>query len=324
MLSETLNPTAPPIPGDTTQLVGDPPAEVGPVSQRAIPKGTILDDRYEVLDVLGIGGMGQVLRARDIHLARDVAVKLLKPQTPLTDGIRRRFLTEAQATARVRHENVVTVFAFGEFQGAPYMALEYVDGIDLGTWLRQCQAISEGWVLGVLEQICNGVEAIHKAGAVHRDIKPSNVLLGRKGRVVIGDLGLARFLAADPTSGSLGTILGTPRYMAPEAILGTPRRDLEPLADVYSLGVLAFEMLTGRAPFEGANVTELMSQHLTVAPPRPSTVASLHADFDPPLLATLSKDPLQRPATPKELFAGLLSASELASRRSHLTQPTHK
>jgi serine/threonine-protein kinase len=208
---------------------------------------------YRAERILGQGAMGVVLLCRDIRLEREVAVKFIHPEYVTSPESHQRFLDEARAMARVRHENVVEVFAFDEHEGVPYFVMEYVPGQHVEDWLRRYKGVpSIDEVVGILDQVCRGVAAIHKAGTVHRDLKWTNVLVGPAFRIAVTDLGLARTLdrASKPDS---DTVSGTPAYMAPEIVIGTPLpANLQDRADVYSLGVMAFELLTGRLPFESS------------------------------------------------------------------------
>jgi eukaryotic-like serine/threonine-protein kinase len=285
----------------------------GPLSYAppVFQKGTVIGDHYRVIEIIGAGGMGQVLRARDEMLDRDVAVKVLKPATPLTDRVRRRFLTEAKAMARVRHENVVSVYAVGEIGDAPYMVMEFVEGCDLEVWLdaRPEPAVDEAFE--ILRQLSNGVQAIHDAHTIHRDIKPSNVMLGVGFRVAVGDLGLARFAGGPQSAGSLKGLIGTPTFMSPEAIMGTIDPELAPRTDIYSLGVMGFHLLTGKPPFSGNNIADIMTKHMAHAPPKPSELRpTLTRAYDEPILAALAKAATDRPASVADWFKMLSSARE--------------
>lgn len=260
--------------------------------------------------------MGMVYLARDERLAREVAIKFIQPELVRTEAARERFLHEARAMARVRHVNVVEIYAFGEFLGAPYFAMEYVQGSTVDEWmdLQGSPELSVDEVIGILDQVCQGVQAIHAAGAVHRDLKPTNVLVGPAFRVCVTDLGLAKVLDAPilTQEDDDDTVSGTPAYMSPEVVLGTPvPQELESRADVYSLGVMAFELLTGRLPFEHLDAHDMMLAHVDEDPPTPSELrADLPAAFDRVILKALAKDPRKRTASADALRRALLSARE--------------
>jgi tetratricopeptide (TPR) repeat protein len=263
---------------------------------------TLLNDRYRLDAELGHGGMGVVYRAHDILLKRDVAVKILSKTGLGTEG-RARMLREAQATAQLNHPNVVSVYDAGEADGTPYIVMELVDGESLHD--RRPEALDE--VLAVARQVCAALEHAHAHGIIHRDLKPENVLIARDPRTgTIGtaklvDFGLARSAASRVTSE--GTIVGTVFYIAPEQVLG---QQIDGRADLYALGVILYELSTGRLPFSGDDPLAIISQHLhaPVVPPR-----SYNAEIPTPLNALivqmLGKQPSDRPASAAEVRLAL-------------------
>lgn len=217
--------------------------------------------------------------------------------------------------ARLRHPNLVEIFAFGELAGSPYFVMEYVPGIDLQSWLsdQEGRKISLDEALGLMDQLCRGVSALHEAGAVHRDLKPSNVLIGPGFRVAVTDLGLARRLSDLEQDEQ---IAGTPAYMAPEVatMRALPRRYAHS-ADVYALGVMTFELLTGRLPFEATNPADLLQKHVHDKPPRPSQLRpELPGAFDRVILRALAKDPMQRTESAEAFRRELFKARDRLSR----------
>ncbi len=268
-------------------------------------EGALVDGTYRVRGMLGEGGMGVVLLAHDERLQRDVAIKLIRPE--LAEAAHRaRFLEEARAMARVRHPNVVEIHAFGELDGAPYFVMEYVAGSDLETFLaKRGGLLSPGEAHSVLLQLCRGVEAIHASGAVHRDLKASNVLVGDGFRVVIADLGLARTLDGAPVEGAV--VSGTPAYMAPEIIVGRAlSAEQLPLADVYSLGVIAYEVLAGELPFTG-DIPQVLRSQITDPPP-PLSRRDLPAGYERAVLEALAKEPEVRTPSATALRRALEAA----------------
>lgn len=274
-------------------------------------KGTLLDAKYRVGSTLGQGGMGIVLHAFDEQLARDVAIKLVRPEFSSSPLAREQFVHEARAMARVRNPNVVEIYAFGEFVGTPYFVMEYMARGNLGTWLDRrgdtLPAIDEA--VGFLDQVCRGLQAIHDAGIVHHDLKPSNILIDNGFRVAVSDLGLVRL--ADPnTTGHTGSMTGTPAYIAPETALGEPvGADLKSRTDIYALGVMAFELLTGSLPFDAAAAEELIRCHVEEEPPAASEFRpDLPTIFDPILAHALAKDPAKRTPSADTFRRDLLQA----------------
>jgi len=288
-------------------VMGSPPSR----SMHPIPAGTLLGGQYRVLDGLGRGAMGVVVLASDERLDRLVAIKIMLPQYAADPRSRKRLLAEARAMARIRHRHVIEIHAFGELQGAPFLVMEYVPGTTLDRIIGQRAeplGVDEG--INLLEQLCRGVAAMHASGIVHRDLKPSNVLVDPWSRVVVADLGVARPLDPEPpepfqedTSTS-----GTPAYMAPERLApsGTHPR-LRTRGDVYSLGVIACQVLTGQLPYSGPvglGVGELR-------PLRRLNPLLLPA-FEPVLAAAVNEDPTVRTPNPLAFRAQLLEAAHLA------------
>jgi serine/threonine protein kinase len=281
------------------------------------PAGTLIGGVYRLLRPLGRGGMGLVMLARDEVLDRDVAIKLIRAGGPDSD-LRDRFLTEARAMARVNHPNVLQIHAFGHHEGTPYLVMEFVEGQTVGAWLRAASR-SGGLpdieaALRILEATCLGTQAIHDAKTVHGDLKPSNVLLDSELRVRVADLGLAQ-LERDLLQSGRREIAGTMSYMAPEIALEhsvTP--DHLARADVYSLGCIAYELLTGQVPLRGPTALA------TLLDPAVSTVVApsvQRPEIDPALdeivLRALAKDPAAR--TPSaEAFRREIVAARSATR----------
>lgn len=283
----------------------------------AVGEGVMLDATYRLKGPIGEGAMGVVYLGRDERLERDVAIKFIQTDLVRSPDAHERFIREARTMARVHHENVVEIYAFGEFHGAPYFVMEYVPGTTVLDWLdlHGCPHLSIDEAVGILDQVCRGIEAIHAAGASHRDLKPTNVLIGPAFRVCVTDLGLARVLDAPLTDEISDTVSGTPAYMAPEAVTGTPLGpELERQADVYSLGVMAFEMMTGQLPFLHMNPTDMMLAHVEEMPPIPSDLrADLPLAFDKVILDALRKDPQERTRGAAAFRRALLQARATAS-----------
>lgn len=297
-----------------------PPA--APAAAKAPPQptwegpqvGSIVDGAYRVVGPLGQGGMGVVLLAVDQRLEREVAIKLIRPAYVANKKARERFLIEARAMARVRHENVVEIFNYGEIGGSPYFIMEYVPGNNIANWLDELiledrlPSIDEA--LGYLDQVCRGLSAIHASGAVHGDLKPSNILLGQASRVAITDLGLSRLF--DHTTGHIGDhpMAGTPAYLAPEFSRQDLPAHLLQRSDIYSLGVIAYEMLTGEPAYDIVTTQDMMSAHAQ-PPTLPSKLRpELTTAFDAPLLSALNADPTRRTASADQFRRQLLAARE--------------
>jgi serine/threonine protein kinase len=276
--------------------------------------GDSIDGLYEVCGVLGSGGMGTVYLARDLQLQRDVAIKVIHSDKVADPQVVQRFLAEARAMARVHHPNVVTIHAYGSRHGRPYLVMEYVPGTNLALWRRNKGTVTPAEAVVVLEALCRGVQAIHDVGAIHRDLKPGNVLIGPAQRVAVTDFGLARSVAeGEPSSRSI--IAGTPAYLAPEVARSEwLAAELATRIDIYALGVMAFELLTGQPPFGGPGLPMMLNQHAFEPPPRPSLVCrSLSPMFDAPLLHALAKAPGERTPSAEAFRRGLLDALEASA-----------
>lgn len=249
-------------------------------------------DRYQVLRPLGQGGMAQVYKARDLNLQREVAVKVLRQDYIEDPAFRARFLQEARAAANLLHPNVVTVYDFGSDSERVFIIMEYVDGTDLKTLLRRQTRLPVGPAVELMRQICAGVGYAHRAGLVHCDLKPHNVLVTPDQRAKITDFGIARALSAIQPDEHHEVVWGSPLYFSPEQAAGKPP---SPASDVYSLGVIFYEMLTGRLPFEGDDPDELTELHQT-APPRPPRLhnPNIPRAVEQIVLKVLSKEPAAR------------------------------
>lgn len=266
--------------------------------------GDSLGDVYSIEGELGGGAMGVVLAAVDRVLERRVAIKLIRSGLHAED-FRARFMLEARAMALVSHPNVVTIHAFGEHQGHPFMVMELVEGRTLDTWLSKQRPYPDLDVaLRILNQVCLGVSAIHAAGTLHRDLKPSNVLLDDQLRARVSDLGLA----VQFYDGALiKELVGTPGFIAPEIQFDVAADGgATPQSDLYSLACIAFELLTGQPPYEGTSDLALAVLHATAAIPQASDVRrDLPPVFDQVLASALAKDPKERPQS-VELFRRML------------------
>jgi hypothetical protein len=255
----------------------------------SIGTGTKLG-QYEVQDFIGQGAMGLVYRAYHAQLARTGAVKVMQAISPDDDSIA-RFRREAQAIAQMRHPNILNVFDFGEYEGTPYMIVEYVPGGSLAGRLNHAP-MDVPAALDYLDGIASGLDYAHSLGIVHRDIKPANVLLEKDGTPVIADFGLAKLLQSASVKSLTGVTTGTPAYMAPEQVTGS---HVGPAADRYSMASMAYEMLTGSIPFDDQGVLELLYAQVHRDPPTPSSRRpELGSAVDAVVMRGLAKDPNAR------------------------------
>ena len=266
--------------------------------------------RYKLLGELGRGAMGVVYKAEDPNLDRVVALKtiILDKDADGRAEYQKRFLTEAKAAGKLNHPNIVTTFDFGEADGVAYLAMELLEGTDLRKRVQQ-GPIPAVEAVEIACQVAEGLAYAHHRGVVHRDIKPGNIMLPDRGAAKIMDFGLARMRVADHKT-STGMVLGTPKYMSPEQLAGRP---LDHRSDIFSLGAVLFEMLTGQPPFTGTDVSQLMhniAHAVHVAPTR--LAPGLPAVLDLIVARALEKSPEQRYQDAQELVDDLHSAlSEL-------------
>jgi hypothetical protein len=259
---------------------------------------------YEVQEFIGQGAMGLVYRAYHAQLERSGAVKVLQVLAAGKDAAA-RFRHEAQAIAQMRHGNIVNVYDFGEYEGTPYMIVEYVPGGSLAGRMQQVP-LDNATSLKYLRGIAAGLDYAHSLGIVHRDVKPANVLLEKDGTPVLADFGLVKLLQGSSVQSMTGVTTGTPAYMAPEQVTG---HQVGPPADRYSLATMAYEMLTGTIPFDGEGVLELLYAHVHREPPPPSTRNhKLGASVDAVILRGLAKDPAARWETCAEFVDALAAA----------------
>jgi WD40 repeat protein len=276
-------------------------SETGPMSPRA--EGTAeppLIPGFEIEAVLGRGGMGVVYRARHLALKRMVALKMILAGGHAGEADIQRFHIEAEAVARLQHPNIVQVFEVGADRGLPYCALEYVDGGSLGQKL-QTGPLPPREAAKLVETIAGAIYLAHSRNIIHRDLKPANVLLTADGTPKVTDFGLARQLDADSGQTRTGAIMGTPSYMAPEQAHGESK-NVGPPADVYALGVILYECLTGRPPFQGANVVETLDRVRTEEPVAPRRIMPrTPIDLETVCLKCLAKEPERRYSSAKEL-----------------------
>jgi eukaryotic-like serine/threonine-protein kinase len=247
--------------------------------------------RYIIDSEIGRGAMGVVFKATDSVLQRTVAVKTVNMalEKDHADKYEARFYQEARAAGGLNHPNIVTVYDAGKAGDVVYMAMEYIQGVELRTLFVEGQPMGVPQTLSIAAQVAEGLAYAHHQGVVHRDIKPANIMVVAEGPVKITDFGIARMRAsADLTQ--TGVMLGSPKYMSPEQVIG---KRADHRSDIFSLGVILYEMLTGAAPFSGENVTALMYQIVNFAPPAPSTVNPLVPEMLDFVVAKMLAKPLE-------------------------------
>lgn len=272
---------------------------------------------YVIERHLGIGGMAVVFVARHPTLGREVAVKFLKPSLNNDPQMAERFLYEAKLTATLPHPNIVEILDFGEYERRPYYMMELLQGEDLGAKLRAGLRLTYREAVRVLEQICDALEAAHKMGVVHRDLKPDNIFIVEREplKIKVMDFGVAK-ASGDPRVGQTlhGQVLGTPTHMAPEQALGQVDR-ISPSTDLYALGVIGYQLLTGRLPFVADSAMMLISMHIRdAAPPILRFAPNVPARIAEIVESCLAKDATRRPRSARVLATQLLTACKMAER----------
>jgi serine/threonine-protein kinase len=286
--------------------------------------GRTLDEKYCVEERLGEGGMGAVYRARHLSMDRPVAIKVLHQRLSEDEAARLRFQIEARAAVHLHHSNAVSVTDFGQTsEGCVYIVMELLEGRTLREILSREAPIETARAISMMLQASDAVAAAHEAGIIHRDLKPSNILLTQSADqpavVKVLDFGIAKFAPDDDeeatTLAQTNSVIGTPRYMSPEQHNGN---ELTPAADVYSLGVILYEMLTGMVPFSGANPAEIAQKHANNPPHSPrEIVAAIPEDVERIVLHALEKEPADRPANAAEFRRELFETAERLGLEHH-------
>src|SRR2546430_3642945 len=266
-----------------------------------VDPGTIIDGRYRVISRLGSGGMADVYLAADELLGRLLAVKLLHPHFAADHEFVERFKREASSAAGLSHPNIVGIFDRGEWQGTYYIAMEYVAGRSLKVIVREQGALEPGAAIDIVVQILRAARFAHRRGVIHRDLKPHNVILDEEDRARVTDFGIARAGASDMTL--TGSIMGTAQYLSPEQAQG---HAVSAASDLYSIGVVLYELLTGSVPFEGETAVAIAFKQVSAQPRPPSELNPVvPATLDAVVLRALAKDPAMRFTDADEFIAVL-------------------
>jgi serine/threonine protein kinase len=298
------------------------PSTAGISAFHSLVPGVLFGGRYEIMGVLGQGGMGAVYKARDRELDRLIALKVIRPELATDLAILQRFKQELILSRNITHKNVVRIFDLGEADGIRFISMEYVDGEDLRTILRRDGKFRPKEAISVIEQVCRALDAAHSEGVIHRDLKPQNIMRDRHGRIVVMDFGLARSLG-DSGMTQTGAIIGTLEYMSPEQALGTT---LDQRSDIFSVGLIFYELLTGKAPYEADTaIASLMKRTREEARSASEVDASVPKSLSAIVSRCLEREPANRYHSAVELLQQLttweanpnISAEQLSKMIAH-------
>jgi TolB-like protein/tRNA A-37 threonylcarbamoyl transferase component Bud32/Tfp pilus assembly protein PilF len=264
--------------------------------------GSTFAERYQIIEELGKGGMGKVYKAIDTEIKEKIAVKLLKPEISADQNTIERFQNEMKLARQISHKNVCRMYHLGKDEGSYYITMEYVSGEDLKSMIRMTKHLSVGAVLSIGKQICEGLAEAHSLSIVHRDLKPQNIMIDKGGNVKVMDFGIARSLREKGITGS-GVMIGTPEYMSPEQ---AEAKDIDLRTDIYSFGVILYEMATGRAPFEGDTALSIAMKHKGEIPQDPKELnPNISDDLCNVIQKCLEKDKKDRYQSADEILTEL-------------------
>ncbi|NIM58852.1 MAG: protein kinase [Candidatus Aminicenantes bacterium] len=267
------------------------PTETLEAAREELTRGTTFANRYEIIEELGKGGMGKVYRVEDKKIKEEVALKLIKPEIASDKKTIERFSNELKMARKIAHRNVCKMYDLGEEKGTHYITMEYVPGEDLKSFIRRARQLTPGTVITIAKQVCEGLTEAHRLGVVHRDLKPQNLMIDKEGNARIMDFGIARSIIGKGITGA-GVMIGTPEYMSPEQ---AEVKEVDQRSDIYSLGVILYEMVTGRVPFEGETPFSIAFKHKSEIPRNPKEVNSqIPDDLSRVILRCLEKDKEKR------------------------------
>ncbi len=271
-----------------------------------LTRGTTFASRYEILEELGKGGMGRVYRVEDKKIGEEVALKLIKPEIASDQAMIERFRNELKLARKITHKNVCRMHDFHEEEGIPFITMEYVEGEDLKSFMRRKGNLIED-AISITKQVCEGLAEAHELGVVHRDLKPQNIMIDKNGRAKIMDFGIARSIEA-PGLTSSGMMIGTPDYISPEQAEG---EEADQRSDIYSLGSILYEMVTGSVPFKGDTALSVALKHKTKIPPDPKKLnPKVPKELSRLILICLEKERERRYQTAEDLLADLRNIEE--------------
>jgi serine/threonine protein kinase/Flp pilus assembly protein TadD len=295
-----------------TQLLSGEEVSVSPTKTLEIPseeltRGSTFAGRYEVIEELGKGGMGKVYRVEDKKIKQEVALKLINPDVASDKKTIERFSNELKTARMISHRNVCRMFDLSEEKGIHYITMEYVPGEDLKSFIKRARQLTPGTAINIAKQVCEGLFEAHRLGVIHRDLKPQNVMIDKEGNARIMDFGIARSITGKGITGE-GVMIGTPEYMSPEQVEG---KDTDQRSDIYSLGIILYEMVTGRVPFEAETPFAVGIKQKSETPKDPKELNSQIPDgLSQLILKCLEKNKEKRPQSAGELRSELESIEE--------------
>ena len=269
--------------------------------------GSTFAGRYQIIEELGQGGMGRVYKALDTEINEKIALKIIKPGIASDEKIIERFRNELTTARQIAHKNVCRMHDLNRDQGKYYITMEFVDGGDLKSLIRKTRRLDAGTAISIAKQICEGLAEAHNLGIIHRDLKPGNIMIDDTGRAKIMDFGIARTIKSKGITGS-GVMIGTPEYMSPEQV---DAGDLDQRSDIYSLGIILYEMVTGRLPFEGETAFSIGMKHKGEMPGDPGEInPQVPAELSLLILQCLEKKVENRPQSTQEVWEALTRIEE--------------
>jgi len=312
--------------GTSLSVSGDAQASITKTIEtprEELTTGSTFAGRYQIIEVLGQGGMGKVYKAVDTRINEKIALKLIKPEISSDKMTLERFGNELKLARKIAHKNVGKMFDINEEEGTHYITMEYVSGQDLKGLIRQSGQLAIGTTISIAKQICEGLSEAHKVGVVHRDLKPNNIMIDREGEVRIMDFGIARSLKDKGITGA-GVMIGTPEYMSPEQVEG---KEVDQRSDIYSLGIMLYEMVTGRVPFEGDTPFTVGVKQKSEFPQNPKELnTQIPDDLNNVILTCLEKDKEKRYQNAGEVRSeleniekGIPTTEKIVSERKPLT-----